>query len=130
MVPAPTGRYADGMKTAIIAELVLREAARRGALDNLPGKGQPQEHDALVGLDEDARLDAILRATTGGASVELELRREVATLRDQLADTTLDEATRAELRAKLTDKVVRLSVVHESNGHPLLANAALDFMPG
>lgn len=118
------------MKTAMIAELVMREAARRGDLDNLPGKGTPQAHDALVGLDEVARLDAILRATTGGASVELELRREVAALREQLADPGLDDATRAELKSRLTDKAVRLSVVHESNGHPLLANAALDFMPG
>lgn len=118
------------MKSWLLAEQIAREAARRGVFDDLPGRGQPQVLDALAGLDEDARLDATLRATTGAAGLELELRREVAALRERLEAPGLDATARAALRQELVDKCVRLSIVHESNGHRLLANDALDFMPG
>jgi hypothetical protein len=118
------------MKSWLMAEHAIRQAERRGDLENLPGKGQPLALDALAGLDEDARLDATLRKTTGGADLELDLRTEAARLRERLDDPTLDDATRATLKATLTDVVVRLSIVHEANGHRLLANSALDFMPG
>lgn len=114
----------------MLAEHAMRDAVRRGVLDNLPGKGKPVELDALVGLDADARLDATLRATTGAAGLELELRREVAELRERLDAPGLDDAARAALKQALVDRCVRLSIVHESNGHCLLANSALDFMPG
>jgi hypothetical protein len=117
------------MKSWIMAEQAIRQAERRGDLDHLPGKGKPLALDAL-GLDEDARLDATLRKTTGGADLELDLRKEAARLREALTDPDLDDAARAALKATLTDVVVRLSIVHEANGHRLLANSALDFMPG
>lgn len=118
------------MKSWLLTEQIARDAARRGVFDELPGRGKPQELDALVGLDEDARQEASLRATTGPAGLELELRREVAALRERLESSDLDDVARAALRQELVDKCVRLSIVHESNGHRLLANSALDFMPG
>lgn len=77
-----------------------------------------------------ARLDATLRKTTGGADLELDLRKEAARLREALDAPGLDDATRTTLKATPTDVVVRLSIVHEANGHRLLSNSALDFMPG
>lgn len=118
------------MKSWLMAEHAIRQAERRGDLDHLPGKGEPLALDALAGLDDDARLDATLRKTTGGADLELDLRKEAARLREALDAPDLDDATRATLKATLTDVVVRLSIVHEANGHRLLANSALDFMPG
>lgn len=117
------------MKSAILVEHIVAAAERRGELQNLPGAGRPQ-HDELAGLDEDARLDAILGRSGGGASLEVDLRREVAELRAQLAAFAGDDVDRAALRQQLIDRCVRLSVVHEARGHRLLANDCLDFMPG
>lgn len=117
------------MKTWLLAENQLRDAERRGLLDNLPGKGKPIDDD-LAGLDDVARMEAVLRRSTGGASLELDLKREVALLRERLAAGDLNDDDRAILRQKLVDKVTQLSIAHECNGHPLLANDALFFMPG
>lgn len=116
------------MRSHVLSEIAIREAARRGDLDNLPGRGRPQD-DEHVGLDEDARFEALLRRTTGGASLELQLRTEIAALRERLNDA-VDDVVRAALKQQLIDTTVRLAIVHEANGHPLLANGALDFMPG
>ena len=118
------------MRTWVLAEQMIADAERRGELKNLPGEGKPLAVDQLQGLDEDARFDAQLRRTTGGASLELELRKEIAALRERLDAEQMTDADRSELKQKLVDKVVQLSIVHESNGHRLLANSALDFMPG
>lgn len=118
------------MKSWLLAENQVRDAERRGVLDNLPGKGKPQPDDDLAGLDDVARMEALLRRSTGGGSLELDLKKEVALLRARLAEDDLDDADRAFLKQKLIDKVTQLSIAHECNGHPLLANDALFFMPG
>ena len=118
------------MKSWLLAENQMRDGMRRGLLDNLSGKGKPTELDDLQGLDESERMEVLLRRSAGGATLELELKKEVAALRERLEDASLCDADRAALKAKLIDKVTQLSIVHETNGHPLLANSALFFMPG
>jgi hypothetical protein len=112
-----------------LVEQRIADAQRRGELDNLPGKGKPQELDPLSGLDEETRRDALLAKATGAMSLEVELGKEIQALRDFIARTDTTDEQRREAREKIAALALRLSVVHEANGRFLLANATRTVLP-
>jgi hypothetical protein len=86
-----------------IAEARLREAidrGDRGDFDALPGFGQPLVLDDLSDVPDDLRASFIVCKNAGMLPPEMELRRDLVTLRDLLRACT-DEGDRAELQRRL-----------------------------
>src|SRR5689334_22003283 len=83
-----------------IVEERIREAMDEGRFDNLPGKGKPLVLDDDSSVSEDLRLAFKVLKNAGCLPIEMELRKEIYSLR-QLIHTTIDEQTRGELRREL-----------------------------
>lgn len=107
-----------------IAEARIKEAQRRGALDNLPGQGKPLRDDDLAGLPYEDRIAALIHRSSGGAPEEVELIRKTAALREQIAQCT-DPSERERLSAELRPMCLRLAALFESTGRYLLAKSDL-----
>ncbi len=94
----------------IVAERRIREAMERGEFDKLPGAGRP-----LV-LDDDSTVPPELRVAykilknAGCLPPELELRKEILTLRD-LIRTIEDEGEKKTRIRELNRKLLKLSLV-------------------
>jgi|SRR5579884_1216518 len=83
-----------------LAEEKIRQAMDEGLFDNLPGKGKPLALDDDSGVPEELRLSFKILKNAGCLPVELEVRKEIYSLR-QLLNTAVDETTRKELRREL-----------------------------
>ncbi len=94
----------------IIAEQRIRDAMERGEFDRLPGAGRP------LNLDDDATVPAELRMAykilknAGCLPPELELRKEIVTLRDLLRAAT-DDGERTTAIRELNRKLLKLSLL-------------------
>ncbi|MGZ8448574.1 MAG: DnaJ family domain-containing protein [Candidatus Deferrimicrobiaceae bacterium] len=77
-----------------IAERKIREAIERGEFANLPGAGKPLrlEDDSMI--PEDLRVAYKILKNAGCIPAELELRREIITLRDLLRSIEDDDEKR------------------------------------
>lgn len=99
----------------IIAEQRIREAMERGEFDRLPGAGQP------LRLEDDSMVPAELRVAykilknAGCLPPELELRKEILTLRDLIRAVEDDGERRARIR-ELNRKLLKLSIM---SGRPI-----------
>jgi len=82
----------------ILAEQRLQDALRRGELDNLPGAGQPLELDDDPLLTPEQRLFNRILKNAGFTPHEVLLRKEIAALRERLADLPDGPARDATLR--------------------------------
>ena len=83
-----------------LAEEKIREAMDEGLFDNLPGKGKPLPLDDDSSVPEDMRLAFKILKNAGCLPIEMEVRKEIYSLR-QLLNATIDEDTRRELRREL-----------------------------
>ena len=94
----------------IIAEEKIREAMARGEFANLPGAGKPLplEDDAMV--REDLRIAYKILKNAGCIPPELELRKEILTLRDLLR-TIEDEDVKKDKIRELNYKLLKLNVM-------------------
>jgi len=88
----------DGLERLI--ESRIRKAQEEGAFDNLPGKGQPLQLDDDAFVPEDLRLAFKVLRNAGCLPIEMELRKEIYSLR-QLLDAAIDPEEREELLRKL-----------------------------
>ena len=95
-----------------IAEERIREAAKDGAFDNLPGKGKPFEFDNDDFVPEDLRLAWKILKNSNCVPPEIELRREVFSLR-QLLDAATDADDRLELRRRLNRVLLNLNAIRK-----------------
>lgn len=93
-----------------IAEERIREAMARGEFANLPGAGKPLrlEDDAMV--PEDLRLAYKVLKNAGCIPPELELRKEILTLRDLLR-TIEGEDAKMDIVRKLNAKLLKLNLM-------------------
>ena len=82
------------------AEEKIREAMDEGVFDNLPGKGKPLVLDDDRSVPEDMRLAFKILKNAGCLPIEMEVRKEIYSLR-QLLNAAVDEDTRRELRREL-----------------------------
>jgi hypothetical protein len=93
-----------------IAEQKIREALSRGELDSqhLAGKPLPLESNGLV--PEDLRIAYKILKDAGFLPPEMELRKEIVSLKDLLG-TIEDESERARLARRINDLVLRLNLL-------------------
>jgi hypothetical protein len=94
----------------IIAEERIREAMARGEFANLPGAGKPLhlEDDAMV--CEDLRIAYKILKNAGCIPPELELRKEILTLRDLLRTIEEEDAKKNKIR-ELNYKLLKLNIM-------------------
>lgn len=100
-------------------EARIRAYIRQGKLSNLPGEGKPLPPDPADGLPAEARFEVLLARSVGHVPEEVALMNEIAALRAAIERGDGDELQA--LRARLTDRSLRLSMMHEANGRYLSA---------
>ena len=88
----------DGLERLIEAR--IRKAQEEGAFDDLPGKGKPLFLEDESFIPEDLRLAFKVLKNAGCIPIEMELRKEVYSLR-QLLDKAVDPEERQSLQRKL-----------------------------
>jgi hypothetical protein len=93
-----------------IAERKIREAIERGEFANLPGAGKPLrlEDDSMI--PEDLRVAYKILKNAGCIPPELELRREIITLRDLLRSIEDDDEKRERIQ-ELNYKLLKFNVI-------------------
>ncbi|HLO24629.1 MAG TPA: DnaJ family domain-containing protein [Geobacteraceae bacterium] len=98
---------------ATIAERKIREAMERGEFDDLTGKGRPlaMEED-LAGVPAELRMAYRILKNAGFLPPEVELRKEIATLRELVNSLEDDEARRKKQR-ELDFKLLKLSMMRK-----------------
>jgi len=96
---------------ATIAERKISEAMARGDFDDLPGRGKPLAlEDDLVCVPAELRMAYKILKNAGFVPQEVELRREIMSLR-QLVDTLDDDEERRKKRQELDVKILKLSLM-------------------
>jgi len=93
-----------------MAENKIREAMTRGEFENLPGAGKPLrlEDDSMI--PDDLRVAYKILRNAGCIPPELEVRKEIVTLRDLLR-TIEDEGVKREKIRELNYKLMRLGIM-------------------
>jgi hypothetical protein len=89
-----------------IVEERIQKAQQEGAFDNLPGKGKPLRLDDDNRIPEDLRLAYKILKNADCLPIEMELRKEIFSLR-QLLDAATDPEIRRDLRRQLNLLVLR-----------------------
>src|SRR5262245_11324102 len=97
-----------------LIEEIIREAMEKGEFDNLPGKGKPLNLDEYFATPEDVRLGYSVLKSAGCAPVEVELQKEIETLKTQLAACD-DERKRHALSKEIESKTLKLNLMLDSN---------------
>ncbi|MBI4446722.1 MAG: DUF1992 domain-containing protein [Acidobacteria bacterium] len=93
-----------------IAEQKIEEAMIRGDFENLSLKGKPLKIDLLSEVPGELRLAFSVLRNAGLLPPEMELRREIVTLRDLIRACTKSEC-RGDLERKLQDRMLRYNVL-------------------
>ncbi|MGB7970752.1 MAG: DnaJ family domain-containing protein [Candidatus Deferrimicrobiaceae bacterium] len=93
-----------------MAENKIREAMARGEFENLPGAGKPLrlEDDSMI--PDDLRVAYKILRNAGCIPPELEVRKEIVTLRDLLR-TIEDEGVKREKIRELNYKLMKLGIM-------------------
>ena len=96
-----------------IAEEKIREAMERGEFDNLPGSGKPlQGLDSYFATPEGVRLGYSVLKNAGFVPEEMELLKEINTLKDQAADCT-DPEKKSRLKARIAELQLKYDLLME-----------------
>ncbi len=106
------------MRLRSLVESRILAAEREGKLSNLPGQGKPLPRDIADDLPSEARFEVLLARTVGDVPEEVALMKEIALLREWI---DRGEGDVSELRARLSDRSLRLTMLHEANGRFLSA---------
>src|SRR5215216_6330979 len=92
-----------------IVEKRIQQAQEEGAFDNLPGAGKPLEFDVDSFVPDDLRLTYKILKNSNCLPVEIEMRKEIFSLR-QLLDAAIDPDARRGLRRQLNLLVLNLNL--------------------
>jgi hypothetical protein len=92
-----------------IVEEMIKKAQERGEFDNLPGQGKPIDLSEYFEMPEEIRVAQSVLKNAGFSSPEVELLKEMAQLRQVLAETK-DEKKQAELRKQIQEKQIEFSL--------------------
>lgn len=95
-----------------LAEDRIQKAQEEGLFDNLPGKGKPLNLDDDSSVPEDLRLTFKVLKNAHCLPIEMELGKEIFSLR-QLLDVVMDPEVRRELRRELNHLILDLNVLHK-----------------
>jgi DNA polymerase/3'-5' exonuclease PolX len=97
-----------------LIEEKIREAMEKGEFDNLPGKGKPLDLEAYFAMPEDMRLGFSVLKSAGCLPVEVELQKEIESLKAQL--TACDDQRRQQALSKeIESKTLKLNLIMDSN---------------
>lgn len=94
----------------ILAEQRIADAIRRGELDNLPGAGRPLVFDDELFVSGEQRMINRVLKNAGFTPPEVRLRKELADLREALAQDPDDEQ-RTQLQRELNMVLLRLGAL-------------------
>jgi len=97
---------------AALAEEKIREAMARGEFDNLPGAGKPIVLDDDSMVPEELRVAYRILKNAGCLPPELELRKEIVTLKGLLSAATSAEERGAVMR-ELNAKLLRFNLMRK-----------------
>jgi hypothetical protein len=97
-----------------LAERRIQEAIERGELDDLPLSGKPLSFESTPFVPEDLRLAYKILKDAGCLPPEMELRKEIVTLRELLASVE-EEDERIRIARKINDKVLRLNLMMKTS---------------
>jgi hypothetical protein len=95
---------------ALVAERKIREAMARGEFDNLSGAGKPLPEEDLSGVPEELRMAYKVLKNAGCLPPEVELRKEIVTLRDLFRSAEDDEERRKRMK-ELQFKMMKLEMM-------------------
>jgi hypothetical protein len=95
---------------AKIAEGKIREAMEQGAFDNLSGAGKPLTFEDETWVPEDLRLAYRMLKHQGFVPTELELRKEILSLREVL-QTVDDDQERLRRLREMNFKIMKLNMI-------------------
>src|SRR3954451_9977222 len=98
-----------------LADERIEEAQRDGLFDNLPGKGKPLKLDDDSAIPEDLRLTFKILKNSHCLPIEMELRKDIFSLR-QFLDAPIDPETRHKLRRDLNFVILRLNSLRRQGG--------------
>jgi hypothetical protein len=93
-----------------VAERKIRQAMERGEFDNLPGSGKPLRLDDDSMVPEELRIAYRVLRNAGCLPPELELRKEIVTLRDLIRSLEEGEE-RSRQVGELNRKMLKLSLL-------------------
>lgn len=93
-----------------IADERIREAMERGDFKNLPNSGKPLKLDQDSWIPEDLRMAYKVLKNAGCLPPELELRKEIVSLRE-LIDGMDDDADRLKKIRQLNLKLLKLNTM-------------------
>lgn len=93
-------------------EELIKEAMRKGEFDDLPGKGQPLDLETYFQSPEDLRMGHSILKNAGFVPEEVQLLKEMESLREELRSCT-DEARKQELSRALQEKSVSRALLME-----------------
>ena len=92
-----------------LVEEKIRRAQEEGVFDDLPGAGKPLELEQDDSIPEDLRLTYKVLKNSGCLPPEVELRREIFSLR-QVLDSVTDADTRRQIIRELNYKQLKVSL--------------------
>ncbi len=93
-----------------LAEEKIREAMERGEFDDLPLAGKPLDLESNGLVPEDLRLAYKLLKDAGYLPPEMELRKEILSLKELLS-TVEDDDARLKLARRINERVLRLNLL-------------------
>ncbi len=96
-----------------IAEKRIREAMERGDFDNLPNSGKPLKLDDDSWFPEEIRLAYKVLKNAGCVPPELELKKEIISLKE-LIDTIDDDKERLKKIRELTYKLLQMNSMRKN----------------
>lgn len=94
------------------AEQLIREAMERGEFDDLPLAGQRLRFESSGQVPDELRLGYKILKDSGFLPPELELKKEILTLKDLLSAVT-DDDERYRLARQINDRVLQLNLMHK-----------------
>lgn len=97
-----------------LAEEKIKQALAESELDNLPGHGKPLVLEDFSEVPEHMRMAYKVLKNAGVLPLEVELRKEIAALRQQL-EACNDESQQQHLRKELNDKNLKYNLLMERN---------------
>ena len=93
-------------------ETLLQEAIARGELDNLKNKGKPLDLTDYFNTPEELRVASSVLKSAGVKPPEVELLREIAELKNQLA-LCEDNAKQAEIQERIRYLQIEFNIAME-----------------
>lgn len=90
----------------------IQKAMSEGLFDNLKGAGKPLDMDEYFSTPEDLRIGYTVLKNGNILPPEVELMREIADLKEQLAGCK-DEAEQKTLRKRIAEKTLGLNMTLE-----------------